>query len=285
MAVWDAKLPHHLALPRAVGPYTVVRTTRRFQTSVRDVLIGTFKNPSVLGSAGGQPADWTNVCAVYDVAGSIAINGTDNSHRIRAPLDFLSQGSSMATCVPAALSVQILNPNPLQTTAGIIYAGVMNTQAQIGARTQSWDDFAALFVQYQNPRMMSAAKLALRGVQINSYPLSMSQISEFTTLSDYSDADFTFDQDAPEPTGWAPIVVNNPQEVNLEYLVTTEWRVRFDLSNPASAGHTHHGVASDWTWDKLTKRASDLGNGVRDIAEVVASGAQAYAAVSTLMTV
>ncbi len=281
LACWDAKLLHHLPLPRAVGPYTVVRTTRRFQTDARDVILGTFRTPKVAGGAGAEPDQWSDIVAIYDVDGAIAINGIGNTHTIRTPLDFLEQGTSMATCTPSALSVQILNPEALQTTSGILYAGVMNTQAHISGRTETWDQFCDRFVQYMSPRLLSAAKLALRGVQINSYPLSMTQVSEFTPLSATTDGDITLNQDGPTPQGWAPIVINNPQGVNIEYLVTTEWRVRFDLSNPASAGHTHHSVASDSAWDALVKKASALGHGVRDIAEIVANGAQAYEAMSS----
>jgi len=282
LACWDAKLLHHLPLPRAVGPYTVVRTTRRFQTDARDVLIGTFKRMTWQGIGGTGPGagQWSDVCAIYDVDGTKAINdGSGNGFTVRTPLDFLEIGSSMATCVPSALSVQILNPEALQTTTGIIYAGVMSTQAHINDRSESWDDFLARYVQYQSPRLMSAAKLSLRGVQINSYPLSMTQVSEFTPLTKTVDGAKIVDSNCPTPQGWAPIMINNPQSANLEYLVTTEWRVRFDLGNPASSSHTHHSVASDSTWDKLCKQASMLGHGVRDIAELVANGAEAYKAV------
>lgn len=282
LAVWDAKLLHHLPLPRAVGPYLVVRTTKRFQVDARDVIIGTFKTPAA--ETGDFTGDWSNVCAIYDVNGSLPIGDPNNAAVITTPLSFLTSGTSMATCVPSALTVQILNPEPLQTTTGIVYAGVMNTQARVGGRTESWDDLMGRFVQYQSPRLMSAAKLALRGVQISSYPLSMTPISEFTSLHPDVDAVVTFGPRHPEPVGWAPILVYNPQGVALEYLVTTEWRVRFDLANPASAAHVQHPIATDGLWHNLCRQASALGHGVRDISEVVANGAQAYQAARTAMS-
>jgi len=146
----------------------------------------------------------------------------------------------------------------------------MNTQAMIGGRTESWTDYFNRFVNFQSPRLLSAAKLALKGVQISSYPLDMTEISDFTQLQQETDGLFAMDNTAPEPRGWTPIMVMNPDAVRLEYLVTTEWRVRFDLQNPASAGHQYHQMQTDSTWNEMTKRAVALGNGVRDIAEVVA---------------
>merc|ERR1712066_1193278 len=87
------------------------------------------------------------------------------------------------TAVPSALSVQIMNPEPLNSTEGIVYAGVMTTQAAIADRTESYDHYFEKFIEFQSPRLMSAGKLALRGVQISSYPLNMASLAEFTTLA------------------------------------------------------------------------------------------------------
>ncbi len=208
------------------------------------------------------------------------IAATGNTTSFRTPLDFLAAGSSGATCVPSAFTVQIMNPEALQTTSGMVYAGVMHTQAKIGSRTETWEQYMERFVEYQAPRMLAAGKLALRGVRINSYPLSMSQVSEFTSLMDISDsAAHTMDGNFPEPTGWAPILVNNPGGIQLEYLVTTEWRVRFDLLNPASAGHVQHPLHGDNVWHSLMVNAAAAGNGVKDIADVVANAGNAFRAV------
>lgn len=273
LACWDAKLPHHLSLPRAVGPYTTIRTTRRINTSRACMMFGTFMQP---GGTGPSSGDWTSACAIGSVSENTAINGAaGNAYVYTTPLTFFGAGSSAATCVPSALTIQVLNPKPLQTTEGIIYSGVMNTQAAIGDRTETWSEFFDRFVNYQTPRLLSAAKLSLRGVQANSYPLNMTPVSEFTTLKQLADSTFIWDDSDLEPVGWAPIMVFNPKKVELEYLVTTEWRVRFDLANPASAGHTHHPIHSDNDWDRLMKQASSLGNGVMDIADVVSSVGEA----------
>jgi len=173
------------------------------------------------------------------------------------------------------MSIQIMNPEALQTTEGIVYMGVSNTQFPVGGRNETWKAFGDKFIQYQNPRLCSAGKLALRGVQVNSYPLNMAIVSEFAPLALTPDEslDFSWTSNNPAPAGWAPIMVVNPNLPNgpdLEFLVTMEWRVRFDLDNPASSGHTQHPTAPDSLWERLMMSASSRGNGVIDIPEMIA---------------
>lgn len=268
LACWDAKNPLHLALPRAVGPYTTIRATRRISISSAVNIIGTYQ--SLRGTTLGvdPPGEWSSTVMVSDVTAGAPIDGNLNSKTTTVDLSGLGPA---ATLVPSALSVQMMCPTALQSASGIIYAGVMNTQAAIGGRNDTWLDYADKFVQFQNPRLLAASKLALRGVQINSYPLNMSQVSRFTTMSWMGDAIATYNRNASEPTGWAPIMIYNPSGADLELLITVEYRVRFDLDHPASASHTHHPIAPDSVWDSLTRAASALGNGVVDIADVVAN--------------
>lgn len=263
---WDAKHYAHLPLPRSVGPYTTIRATRRVQVSTHTNIIGTFQCGS--GDA-TQHFDWSEVVMMTDLTGANPINGPSNAQVITIDLDGLG---SAATLVPSALSVQMMCPTALQTASGIVYAGVMNTQAAIAGRAEAWDAYMEKFVQFQNPRLLAASKLALRGVQINSYPLNMTEVSKFTPLHRTPDASgFTYDASGPETAGWAPIVIYNPSGASLELLITVEYRVRFDLNHPASASHTHHPVSSDAFWDRMVKSAVALGNGVVDIADVVAN--------------
>ncbi len=271
LRVWDAKMPMHLPLPRAVGPYLVMRTTRRFSSDARCLVFGTYKNrPS--GSTIAYGGGWTNICCAQDAVAADAIYGIGNAMTKVMPMDGLGPA---CTVVPSALSVQIMNPGALMDTTGIVYAGVMHTQAAIGGRTESWDDYFAKFIEFQSPRLMSAGKLALRGVQINSYPLNMSALAEFTPITQEVDATTDWRPGSVDwsPTGFAPIMVYNSTgpDLTLEYLVTTEWRVRFDLDHPASSAHRQHPVASDQLWANLMSKASALGNGVMDIADVVSN--------------
>lgn len=265
MQCWDAKHLAHLALPRAVGPYTTIRATRRISLSTHANIIGTFQAGT--GSISDHP-DWSSAVMVTDGVASSPISAGTNAQLFSLPLDGLGDA---ATLVPSALSVQVMCPTALQTASGIVYAGVMNTQAAIGGRSETWSSYMEKFVQFQNPRLLAASKLALRGVQINSYPLNMSEVSRFTPLKKEADATFTYTAAALEPAGWAPIVIYNPDGVNLELLITMEYRVRFDLDHPASASHTHHPIASDAIWDRMVRNAVALGNGVMDIADTVAN--------------
>ena len=264
--VWDAKLPQHLPLPRAVGPYTVIRATRRHLSNQECNIIGCFQQ--AVGST-VDPGDWNGVCMISDVAATLPINDPNNAQSITLPLSGLG---SAVTLVPSALSVQIMCPEPLQTAAGIIYTGVMNTMPDVGNRSETWRSYFDKFVNFQSPRLLSGGKIALRGVQVNSYPLNMAEVSNFTTrYPSYDVGAFTWDSSTLEPKGWAPIMVYNPAHTQLEYLITVEYRVRFDLDNPASASHSHHPIASDKTWDNYMQQAVAMGNGVKDIADVVAN--------------
>lgn len=264
LACWDAKHPHHLPLPRAVGPYTVIRATKRVQINSAANVIGTFQ----VSDGSHREGEWAHLCMISDVAAGAAISGTNNTQATSLPLTSLG---AAVTMVPSALSVQIMCPTALQTASGIVYAGVMNTQAKIAGRTDTWTDYMDKFVQFQSPRLLAASKLALRGVQINSYPLNMTEVSKFEKTNYTGGGVFTLSENTYQPAGWAPIIIYNPDGATLELLITVEYRVRFDLDNPASASHAHHPVAPDSTWDKLVRQASALGHGVMDIADVVAN--------------
>jgi hypothetical protein len=280
LRVWDAKLPQHLALPRAVGPYLTVRLTKRFQSASACTLFGTFMYPTAHASLAAR---WTNVCAVSDVDSTLAINSTAGIGNVVFHSYDMSEFGTAATVTPAAVTVQVMNPNALTSTHGIIYLGVVKTQSVIAGDSRTWDTYGDQFIQYMSPRMCSAGKIALRGIQLSSYPLNMSALADFTQPAVISDQTTIYTSDLPVSTGFAPIAVYNPSAVDIEYLVTTEFRVRFDLTNPASAGHTHKPIASDATWDRLMRSAAALGNGALDIVDAVATAGQlARAAKSTM---
>jgi hypothetical protein len=277
---WDAFHPSHLPLPRAVGPYTTIRTTSVISSGTGLTIFGTFQKQT----AGGAPK-WSNICAVSPFgAMTTTVDLPDGTfgHVGTAPGGTSDTGF---TCCPSAFSVQILNPNALQTTNGIGFMGACPVQLALGGNTGTWQGIADQFTAYMAPRMVSAGKLALRGVQIDSYPLNMNAISSFQGLvANAEGQQFTWLGDTSSgpnslnPVGWAPIVVYNPSNVALNYLVCTEWRVRFDIDNPAVSSHTHHPVASDKEWDAHIKRALSMGHGVVDIVERVANSGAAIAA-------
>lgn len=267
---WDAFDPYHLPLPRATGPYAVVRTSRLIETTAKYIQFGTFRNA-------GNNDPWSNVVMIEDVVSSTAVNESANTRKYTIPVPGGSMTGTTLSVVPAALSVQIMNPEALQGTNGIIAGAVCHTQLDINERTETYDELCTEIISYFRPRLMSAAKLALRGVQANSYPLNMSSIADFKPVVPTVDGTVTMGGAAIHPEGWAPIVCVNDGGVDLRFLVSVEWRVRFDMGNPAVASHAHHGVTSDSTWENCIKQAVSVGNGMLDIAEKVATVGQAVA--------
>ena len=70
-----------------------------------------------------------------------------------------------------------------------------------------------------------------------------------------------------------PLCIYQPNvgSLELQLLVTCEWRVRFDPTNPAQATHTMHKPSTDQQWHQAVSTAMSTGNGVKDIVEVVAA--------------
>ena len=261
----DALHDSHLPLPRAIGGYSVVRTTDSIQTDSKCCLFGAFKH---------QDGNWSNILGVAAVNSALSMGAANNTFIFQAPGVTNSTLGTASTLVPAAVTVQIMNPEALQTTTGIVMSGIMNQVPRLsgdtvsGGVTRTWDAFANEFVSFNKPRLMSAGKLALRGVQASTIPMNMSSLSEFTNLTEASNntGSWTFF----DCEGMAPLVVSNPSGISLSYLVTVEWRLRFDISNPAASTHVTRPPASDHTWGSLIKQMQAFGHGVKDIADVVA---------------
>lgn len=271
---WDAFNSAHLPLPRSVGPYTVVRTTALITSNDRVNIIGCFAQ----SSGAGLKDYWTTIGMIKSVNSSLAVHASNNTFMHAIP--FPGNGSLAGTGIsaaPAAVSVQVMNPNPLQTTKGIVAGAVCPTQLDLRGRTETWADFGTDFISFMRPRLMSAGKLSLRGVQMDSYPLNMSALSDFRPVLDNVDTAITWSSaNLMHPQGFAPIVVINEASADdpplaLNFLVSVEWRVRFDIGNPAVSSHVHHGVSSDQHWDNLIRQAVSRGPGVIDIVERVAN--------------
>jgi hypothetical protein len=262
MSVWNAISPSHLALPMAVGPYCVVRFTRRFNTNAKVIVFGTYR--------GQQAGNWRSTVAVSSVTNNTAINAANNAFAWNLVPDF----SGETTMAPSALTVQCTNPNALQTTSGIVYAGVMKSQAALAGNTTTWDNFSVQFVQTQSARVISAGRLAVRGVTASSYPIHVTPIQDFVQMTVTNDSAFTWDSSNIQPVGFAPIVFINTQsggtpDLPLEYMVTLEYRVRYDLLLSASSAHTYHQPVSHSLWASLMQKAVSLGHGIMDIGDAV----------------
>jgi len=278
--VLNAMNPAHLPLPRAVGAYTVVRTTDIFQAPNRFSLFGTFKGPANEFTE----TTWLNIVGVSSVTSTSPINGTGNAN-FRASAALADAAINGAKMVPAAMTVQIMNPDALQMTSGIVYIGRAKTVLDLMGDSRTWDNVAQELVAYSAPRLCSAGKLALRGVQVSAVPNNMSVLSDFCPRVSSPSGAQTWTK-ATYPTdleGLAPIFIYNPNGVPLQLLVTVEWRMRFDPLNPAYASHVNHTPASEATWAKVISDAEACGHGVEDIADVVADMGGAALAVAPFL--
>jgi hypothetical protein len=274
----NAMHPCHLPLPRAVGGYTVIRTTDIVNTNAAAILFGCFKGPRLEFTE----TTWQDVIAVNSVNATVPINdvnttsaGTGNaSFSISSALS--SSSISGARMVPAAITVQVMNGESLQSADGIAYIGRSKVVLDLMGDSRTWDDVMKELVAYSSPRLCSAGKLALRGVQVDAVPNNMSVLSDFVPRAIAEEGVKVWrhmaqtNGYAADFEGFGPIFVYNPDRINLKYLVTIEWRMRFDPLNPAYAGHVQHQPASESTWSKVISDAESLGNGVMDIADVTA---------------
>jgi hypothetical protein len=268
----NAMHPSHLALPRAVGGYTVIRTTDIVNSPDEAILFGAFKGP---GNEFTETC-WLNTIAVRNPNGGLGLQIRDATGGGNAI--FYGSAALEATAlagakmVPAAITVQIMNGESLQNADGIAYIGRSKTVLDLMGDTRTWETVMKELVSYSAPRLCSGGKLALRGVQVNAVPNNLSVLSDFVPrrigVNDrqtWTEATYPVDFE-----GFGPIFVYNPDRISLKYLVTIEWRMRFDPLNPAYAGHVVHAPASEATWSKVIAENEAQGNGVHDIADVAA---------------
>lgn len=261
----DAFDSSHVPLPRAVGDYTVIRTTEVFSGTNKFNLYGPMKT-----QVGNGSEAWSNVCAVRsnrlsstELGDSVGTNS--NEKRTFTAMSTGAWGNSRLT--PAAFTVKVMNPEALQTTSGIVYIGRARQMLNPGGDTRTWDEFAQELVSYSSPELCAAGRLALRGVKVDAVPYDMNSLADFRPLAQGTNTNFVWSNDDLVYDGFAPIFVYNPNAVDLQIMICCEWRVRFDPSNPAYASHTYHRPSTPGYWDRVQRIGSALGNGVMDLAE------------------
>lgn len=279
----DAFHTNHLALPRAIGPYSVIKTTTKIPvlTSTAGRVIAVV-GPCTVSDA--EPS-WTNVCAFVSAVAENPINGVNNAQRFGFSTPAGSWGDS--NVCPAAFSVQLICTSPLQISRGDVRVGRSRMAFNLNNQTKTWFDFADEWAQYSAPRLCSGGKLALRGVHTDSRPVNMNRISDFTTFRILTSTGQGVTLDGTQPTydGFTPTVYEfektaDPVEYTL--LVTCEWRVRFDPRNPAYAAHQAHKPAPASCWDAAINSLGRTVHGTRDIVETVAAAGAAAGVVGLL---
>jgi len=262
----DAFDPSHVPLPRAVGDYTVIRTTEVFSSGSQFNLLGPVRNGPLTT---GGPEAWSNTCALQansSSGGAFAVGAANGTLR-KVFTAMNTPAWAEARCTPAAYTVKLMNPEALQTTSGIVYIGRAKQMLNPGGSTRTWDELANELVSYSSPELCAAGRLALRGVKVDAVPYDMNAMAEFRNLRQDTATAFTWSSDSLQFDGFAPIFVYNPNNVDLQFMVCCEWRVRFDPSNPAYASHTYHRPSTPGYWDRVQRVGSSLGNGVMDLAE------------------
>jgi len=259
----DAFHMAHLPLPRPTGPYSVVRTTQQIDSALEVVFLGPTFNVS--------DGIWSSCCGFGSMDAAKKPDDANNTYLWH--FKQLTAGSwGGAQLTPSAFSVQIMNPNSIQQTSGIIYIGRLRTTLKMTDNYgTAYSTIAQNCISYNNPRLCSAAKLAFRGVQIDLVPFNMSELANFTKFETGANGTTALGSSGADFTGFAPLFIYNPQKVNLQYLVCCEWRTRFDPSNPAQATHVQHPHAPESFWAQAMHGAEAIGNGVVDIAERVAN--------------
>lgn len=268
---WNAFSPHHLALPRAVGEYTVTRGTKQITTNDKLIIIGTwqYRDDNGLPGSAGWGGNWTDIVAL----GCEDLTKTPNETAwmpYAMPMLDVGLGTN-AQVTPSACSVQIMNGNALQATHGMLYIGKLKVQpAYAGDQTNTAQQIADSFVSFMAPRLCAAAKLALRGVHVDAHPLNMNRLADFTQIyrgfiqgTSAWPANLT-------PAGFTPIMIYNPDGVELNLLVCHEYRTRFEMFNPAVSSHKFHPPSTDSFWARMVKYATDAGPGAFDIADKIA---------------
>lgn len=256
----------HLPLPRAVGPYTVTKVSRVFQSGAEVTVFGTFRS----WDQGPDAETWSNVIALSSNLASNPVNAPNNCVRHCLP----PAGLETCTLVPSAFSVQVMNPEALQTTNGVVYTGRARTMLKWHNASNTWRDLANDFVSYTNPRLCAAAKLAMRGVILDAAPFNMSALADFRSQVTLTDgATFSWnDTSFVENEGFAPIVVYNPGGIGLQYIVTVEYRTRFPITHVATSSHKYHPPSTDAAFAAVQRTMEAEGHGARDIAASVANG-------------
>lgn len=253
----DARIPRTLGLPRAVGPYTIIRTTRLFNSAANMIIFCPLRD---------QDGKWYKACGVVSNSVVAAVNAANNARVIGMPMDNLGDACE---CVPASLTVQVMNPSSLQTADGVFAMTRANQQMDLGTTSETWNEVTSRVISFMSPRLLTGGKLSLRGVQCNAYPLDMTGYSSFERLADVTDfAQRTWDETL-KPDALSPIVFlnNNLSPPSVSFMVTMEWRVRFDPGHPAVSSHVHHDTLADSAWNAVTKFSATMLHAVHELAE------------------
>jgi hypothetical protein len=141
----NARLPYHLGLPRPVAGYQLIRTSTLHNTSAEVIvlcpLMRKWENES------GNPK-WYQACGVESVNAGLGINAANNTTMIGMPLDVLG---GAADVVPAAMTVQVMCPDALQSASGIYTMARVPQQMNMGGESRTWNQLKEQFDSTSSP--------------------------------------------------------------------------------------------------------------------------------------
>lgn len=290
LSCFDAFGKLNLGLPRAVGDYTYITT---------------IENVTVQGNGAEQL--WCFCPWQYHYSDPTGVNlgaqGMNmntffgwNSNVVgigaapQAGLQVLNSKSIAdafqrgCECVPAAFSIRVTCPTPLQTATGQFFLGKWN----IACDPREYSTFQAIadgFMSYGQPRPLTAARMAMRGVQVNAMPRNMGDCSDFLHTSanggQASQNLIPYDYSNPSAPwqGFSPIFLlvegSTPDKTSLNVQVAIKWRYRFPINNPAAKTHSYQDITQDTVWNEAMGKLSLLEHGVEAIPEGVLGGVEA----------
>jgi hypothetical protein len=172
---------------------------------------------------------------------------------------FLGVGDTSIECVPSRLTVRVTCPTALQTATGQFWLG----RWAVNPDPRGYANFAAIangFISFGHPRPLTAAKMAVEGVEVSALPRDMNKMADFLPLG-VIDSD-TIDTVATYPTsdtrypweGLTPIFLvaeGGGTTTDLNIQVAVSWRWRFRMDNVAASTHRHYTPSDMKSWNKV----------------------------------
>jgi hypothetical protein len=250
-ACLNAFLPGHLTLPRAVAPYSVIRTIVNFPVSTDNR--GKLLVIQPMLNKDGDEYGFTN-CVGW-ISDTDQSSGEVPTTTTPTGINMPSVGNSGVECVPAAITARITCPSPLISATGQLFLGRWNVP---GDRTNytNYGDMEKGFLAFAKPEPYTAAMMATSARQVSAIPRDFNDYCEFHK---YVDNDFS---DSLRPWGgMTPIIMAlNPTtgtNTNYNVQICVEWRYRFKMDDPAASAHQFHKPSS---LDAINATAARMAN-------------------------
>jgi hypothetical protein len=199
---------------------------------------------------------WSRAVAIASDNAASQITTASNTY-VKAEVDSTATGLK---CVPAAVTVRIINSEALQTTTGVVYIGQMHTKEDLRGSTNSWTTTGQQLVSFCKHKGFSAAQLATKSVDVSAVPTDMSELADFEEKRTWSDGLQTYDTQADIVfAGFSPIFIYNPNGINLTLEIMVEWRVRHSSLSIFHSRMQLHQPAPERSWFQAIEEVTERG--------------------------